>query len=184
MMIFADIPFPIKIPEHLLELVDILHWSLPPKLAKQWPMRFKNTVQSGVDYSRVDWQFRHWLMTVEGLVIGEGKAFDDVREAVALCAKAIEAPAAGIPINKKEASIAALHVLAADNVEPESDAAAALQVAMTAVMDALGQPAPLFAHIKRPNAKGRARIAQSHVRMADQLESLMLAANERGGDND
>jgi len=88
------------IPMMLARLEDRIFEGLPNEVAKEWPVRFTNSVPIGSDLSLVGWKFIHWA-------VSEAVRKHAKPETARQCEAAIDVlrrRAEGIPVLVKEAS--------------------------------------------------------------------------------
>lgn len=104
------------IPVMLARLEDTIFECLPNELSKKWPQRFmgaalkvgKTRQERLALLKPVGGQLLHWLLTDElpRIVMGKGRAFDDVRAAIAQCALVLEPLTKGQSVDKGAADAA------------------------------------------------------------------------------
>ena len=89
----AEYPLRWGIPESLAHLEDRIFEALPKSAAKEWPLRFMGAIPVGADLSRIEWQFKHRLLT--DAAITPGITHELVRDAIAAVAALCERAANG-----------------------------------------------------------------------------------------
>lgn len=75
------------IPQVLARLEDTIFEGLPLADAKDWPIRFVQSINPGADLGKVVWEFLHWLLTEPK--VNPGIEHPMVRESVARCAAVV-----------------------------------------------------------------------------------------------
>lgn len=111
------------IPESLAHLEDTLFELLPDARAKEWPLQFARAIAPGADLSRVEWQFKHWLlMTPE---VNPGITHSLVRDAVETVAELCERAANGdMPCFDEWSAARSAALSAAESAESAAESAA------------------------------------------------------------
>ena len=146
------------IPEALARIEDVIFEGLPVKEAKLWPERFLCAVPVGVDLSRVQWQFLHWLLADSGLLNDGGR--DDVRQAINGTVAVLSPLLVGAPVDVSAAESAAAAAGAARSAAG-SAAGSAARSAAGAARSAAGAAGAESAESAEWSAAGAAWSAES-----------------------